>query len=224
MVFYFRKHKQAQLSDILSHSTQPLSRAAVRCWAEARQTTVIISSPQHLPFYCFIYKQGEVNWANRGGSQSGPSRCGVVPGSISTVKAASSILSLPLEISQGSLTCCSWALLQRQMDPGEQSGTRAGAPSVCVNLSSDHTHDFLLYLGVLSINVGIAHLPILVSAKDRASVSTRGAEYQTMSTSRSVSRCDHFIPKLQILSLLFRMKRSAQQFFSTQTPMICPFP
>lgn len=56
---------------------------------------------------------------------------------------------------------------------GEQSGTRAGAPSVCVNLSSDHTHDFLLYLGVLSINVGIAHLPILVSAKDRASVSTR---------------------------------------------------
>lgn len=118
MVFYFRKHKQAQLSDILSHSTQPLSRATVRCWAEARQTTVIISSPQHLPFYCFIYKQGEVNWANRGGSQSGPSRCGVVPGSISTMKAASSILSLPLEISQGSLACCSWALLQRQMDPG----------------------------------------------------------------------------------------------------------
>ena len=25
-----------------------------------------ISSPQHLPFYCFIYKQGEVNWENRG--------------------------------------------------------------------------------------------------------------------------------------------------------------
>lgn len=52
---------------------------------------------------------------------------------------------------------------------------RGLGPSVCVNLSSDHTHDFLLYLGVLSINVGIAHLPILISAKDRASVSTRGS-------------------------------------------------
>lgn len=57
---------------------------------------------------------------------------------------------------------------------GNGGGTRAGAPSVCVNLSSDHTHDFLLYLGVLSINVGIAHLTILISAKDRASVSARG--------------------------------------------------
>lgn len=37
-----------------------------RCWAKASQTTVIISSPQHLPFYCFIYKQGEVNWENQG--------------------------------------------------------------------------------------------------------------------------------------------------------------
>ena len=45
---------------------------------------------------------------------------------------------------------------------GNRGGTRAGAPSVCVNLSSDHTHDFLLYLGVLSINVGIAHLTILI--------------------------------------------------------------
>lgn len=52
------------------------------------------------------------------------------------------------------------------MDPGGRRGTRAGAPSVCVNLSSDHTHDLLLYLGVLSINVGIAHLPILIAAED----------------------------------------------------------
>lgn len=57
---------------------------------------------------------------------------------------------------------------------GDGGGTRAGAPSVCVNLSSDHAHDFLLYLGVLSINVGIAHLTILISAKDRASVNIRG--------------------------------------------------
>ena len=57
---------------------------------------------------------------------------------------------------------------------GNRGGTRAGAPSVCVNLSSDHTHDFLLYLGVLSINVGIAHLTILISAKDNANVSIRG--------------------------------------------------
>lgn len=57
---------------------------------------------------------------------------------------------------------------------GDRGGTRAGAPSVCVNLSSDHTHDFLLYLGVLSINVGIAHLTILISAKERVSVNIRG--------------------------------------------------
>lgn len=60
------------------------------------------------------------------------------------------------------------------MDPGGMGGTRAGAPSVCVNLSSDHTHDFLLYLGVLSINVGTPNLTILISAKDNANVSIRG--------------------------------------------------
>ena len=42
----------------------------------------------------------------------------------------------------------------------------AGAPSVCVNLSSDHMHDFLLYLGVLSINAGIAYLTILICKEE----------------------------------------------------------
>lgn len=97
-------------------------------------------------------------------SQSGPSKCGVVPGSISTMKAASSIFSCPsvMALDSSGQTCLlllspfyegRWIL-------GEQGGAGAGAPLVCVNLSSDHTHDFLLYLGVLSINVGIAHLTI----------------------------------------------------------------
>lgn len=89
---------------------------------------------------------------------------------------ASSILFLPLSnglsIPQGSLILS--PSKRADGSRGQQGGMRAGAPSVCVNLSSDHTHDFLLYLGVLSINVGIAHLTIFISAKDRASVSVRG--------------------------------------------------
>lgn len=73
------------------------------------------------------------------------------------------------------------------MDPGGTGWYEGWAPSVCVNLSSDHTHDFLLYLGVLSINVGIAHLTILISAKDRASVSIRERTIlEIMSTSGTV--------------------------------------
>lgn len=96
---------------MIFHSPHPHPHLGAwgRCWAKVSQTTVIISNPQHLPFYCFIYKQGEVNWENRVGSQSGPSKCGVVPGSVSTMKAASSVLFLPLGngllIPQGSLGC-----------------------------------------------------------------------------------------------------------------------
>ena len=51
------------------HSPHPyphLGAWGSRCWAKASQTTVIISSPQHLPFYCFIYKQGEVQLGKPG--------------------------------------------------------------------------------------------------------------------------------------------------------------
>lgn len=55
---------------MILHSSQPHPHphfgAWGRCWSKASQSTVIISIPQHLPFYCFIYKQGKVNWENQG--------------------------------------------------------------------------------------------------------------------------------------------------------------
>lgn len=108
------------------------------------------------------------------------------------MKATSSILFLPLEFLRTASLAAPESFYKGRWILGEQGGTRAGAPSVCVNLSSDHTHDFLLNLGVLSINVGIAHLPILISAKDRASVSIRGNVIQNNAYQRKyASKHDH---------------------------------
>lgn len=106
---------------------------------------------------------------------------------------------------------------------GEQGDTRAGAPSVCVNLSSDHTHDFLLYLGVLSINVGIAHLPILISAKERGSVSTRGRMIPTHIHQQKCFKTWPFHPKVKdfVTALQDKGINQLSRFFSTQTPVIC---
>lgn len=46
-------------------SPPPQAEARAGAWPRPVRP-VIISSPQHLPFYCFIYKRGKVNWENRG--------------------------------------------------------------------------------------------------------------------------------------------------------------
>ena len=75
---------------------------------------------------------------------------------------------------------------------GNRGGTRAGAPSVCVNLSSDHTHDFLLYLGVLSINVGIAHLTILIYKEEPCADMVGHRAHPDVPMLLEVLGCNHF--------------------------------
>lgn len=41
-------------------------------------------------------------------------------------------------------------------------GRGCSTPSVCIDLSANHTHDLLLDLGVLSIDVGISDLAVFV--------------------------------------------------------------
>lgn len=84
-------------------------------------------------------------------SQSGASKCGMDPGSVSSTEAASSIIFLPLDsgflISWGSLTCCSWALLGGEMGPGEWRVLRRQVPiSLCKPEFWSQTW-FPLYLG-----------------------------------------------------------------------------
>lgn len=40
-------------------------------------------------------------------------------------------------------------------------------PLAGVDLSADHTHDLLLHLGLLGVDVGISHLAVLVPATQR---------------------------------------------------------
>ena len=60
-------------------------------------------------------------------------------------------------------------LLRARSEGEELVAWRGGSPLAGVDLGPYHTHDLLLDLGLLGVDVGVAHLTVLVPAEVRQS-------------------------------------------------------
>lgn len=61
-----------------------------------------------------------------------------------------------------------------------------------VDLGSNNTHDLLLHLGLLGVDVGVPHLPVLIDKEETGADVVGHRTYPDVTMFLQVLGCDHF--------------------------------